>query len=48
MTPRRSGVCIVKFKQILHIVLVFSLLTLNKQMLAGDVLKISQNPQKHK
>ena len=32
---RRSGVFIVKFEQILHIVLVFLLLTLNKWMLAG-------------
>ena len=32
---RRSGVFIVNFEQILHVVLVFPLLTLNKQMLVG-------------
>ena len=32
---RRSGVFIINVKQILHIVLVFPLLTLKKQMSAG-------------
>ena len=32
---RRSGVFIVNFKQILHLVLVFSLLTLTKYITAG-------------
>ena len=33
---RRSGVLIVKFEQISHIVLALSLLTLNKYMSAGN------------
>ena len=39
---RRSGVFIVNFEHISHLFLVFLLLTLNKQMLAG-ILKISVN-----
>ena len=35
-----SGVFIVDFKQILHLFLVFQLLTLNKRMLAGFRLAI--------
>ena len=41
-TSRRSGVFIVNFKYILHLFLVFLLLTLNKQMLPG--LLLSQLP----
>ena len=36
----RSGVSIVNFEQILHIIVVFSLLTLHKQMPAGEVFSI--------
>ena len=35
---RRSGVSIVNFKQILHIILVFPLSTLNKEMWIGTKL----------
>ena len=34
----RSGIFIVNFEHISHLVLVFLLLTLNKQMLAGNIL----------